>query len=394
MGGGTPSAQTTSSVSEPWKGAQPYLTDVMSRARGLIGNPGTMPSSVIPFDPATETALQGYETRARANLAAGGDPLAQASQTAVKGALEGDPTLTGIARGMGTLGSTTGQGIFENIAQSGGVNPYRDRIVAAGAAPTTEGLDTLRRTAAGDFENPHLLKMFDQGAAKVSDAVSSRFFGQGSGSAAEQKLLQEGLGDLYTNIMAPAYEAERGRQMTAAGLLPQIQQADRAAAMGALNTGAGLAESETSRRLGAASELDSGARADVATRLDAATRANAGRLGAIGALPAVGEAQDADLQDLLRVGQTREDLAASEVSDALARYQLPWDQLSNYSGIISGFGNLGGTTTTTQPGQRTNRFMGGLSGAAGLGSLAMMIPGLQGLAIPMMLAGGALGASG
>lgn len=69
--------------------AQPYLTDVLSKAQGLYNQQSALPmypnSTVVPFSPQTEQALQGIEQRATT-----GSPLISSAQQNLQGTLAGD----------------------------------------------------------------------------------------------------------------------------------------------------------------------------------------------------------------------------------------------------------------------------------------------------------------
>ena len=85
----------------------------------------------------------------------------------------------------------------------------------------------------------------------------------------------------------------------------------------------------------------------------------------------------------------QEQQAGNYITDAMNRYnynqQQPWQNLQNYSGIINGYGGLGGTSTTTQSAPKSNPLMG----AAGGAMAGMSIGGPWGAAI-----GGGLGLLG
>ncbi|MNL48496.1 hypothetical protein D3C87_1713600 [compost metagenome] len=77
----------------------------------------------------------------------------------------------------------------------------------------------------------------------------------------------------------------------------------------------------------------------------------------------------------MNVGAMNEDLATREMNDRLRLFNdqqnKPWEQLGRLNAIASGAGSMGGTQTTTQPGQ--NPFLTaagyGLSGLGLLGGL-------------------------
>lgn len=80
----------------------------------------------------------------------------------------------------------------------------------------------------------------------------------------------------------------------------------------------------------------------------------------------------APAQSLMQVGAMNEDLATRQLNDRLRIFndqqQKPWENLARLNAIASGAGQLGGTSTQSQPGQ--NPFLTALGyGATGLGLL-------------------------
>jgi hypothetical protein len=106
-GGGT---TTTVQNNDPWKGAQPYLRDIMANAGGLYG--ATAPS--MGMSPITQGALGLTAQRA----------------------LDGSPLLQ------------TAQNTVQNFAAGGNTNPYLDQM-AQKAASTTRDYAMAPFTAAG-----------------------------------------------------------------------------------------------------------------------------------------------------------------------------------------------------------------------------------------------------
>jgi hypothetical protein len=86
-GGGYSKASST--TSDPWKPAQPYLKDAMKGASDLLksgtGYQPYMGETVVPFSSQTQQALTGIE-----NMANQGNPLAGASMDALQGILQGN----------------------------------------------------------------------------------------------------------------------------------------------------------------------------------------------------------------------------------------------------------------------------------------------------------------
>ena len=85
-----------------------------------------------------------------------------------------------------------------------------------------------------------------------------------------------------------------------------------------------------------------------------------------------------DISALGQVGRERENLFSRKLQEDLARFQFaqqePISRLGQYSGLVGGLGNLGGTVsgTSTQPSQTsTNPLLTALgvgSGLVGIGS--------------------------
>lgn len=80
----------------------------------------------------------------------------------------------------------------------------------------------------------------------------------------------------------------------------------------------------------------------------------------------------ADAAQLANVGAMREDLAGRQLSEEISRFYQPMNdeqkRLTNYAALVQG-GNVGGTSTTTQPlySNSTGNFLGTALGLAGLG---------------------------
>lgn len=92
--GGGGAVTTTASNTTPWAGAQPYLLDLMAKARkqfeGGVGQNYFPGSAVVPFSNQTNQALQMREARANA-----GSPITGAAQQLAQRTLGGqylDPT--------------------------------------------------------------------------------------------------------------------------------------------------------------------------------------------------------------------------------------------------------------------------------------------------------------
>jgi hypothetical protein len=116
-----------------------------------------------------------------------------------------------------------------NADQNAAFQQYRDQASSPllGAAS-----GQLQSTLNGDYlkpeSNPYLKGMIDQATQRASGAVNSAFNKGGAwGGSANQELLGRTIGETTNNLNYTNYNAERGRQMTAAGLAPGINSAQQ-----------------------------------------------------------------------------------------------------------------------------------------------------------------------
>jgi len=206
-----------------------------------------------------------------------------------------------------------------NVAGKGLSGNYQ-RIINSGGfnEPQMESLANTRAVANSDFninEDPAFQQVFD----KTRDAVNMNAAGAGRyGSGSHQGVLTQGLGDLG----ARQYQAWQGRRDAANANVFNMGQ-----------TGQGNMASAYQNMQ----------------------------------LPA---------QTLMQTGAMDEDLAKRYKDDELRlfnEYQnKPWENVSRLNAIASGAGSLGGTQTTSQPGQ--NPFLTALGyGTSGLGLLGSFL---------------------
>lgn len=237
---------TTTQTNDPWTPAQDALKGILGQA-GNLYNQGSQYapfSTVVPFSNQTEQALQGIEQKASQ-----GNPLYAQGQSALLG-----------------------------------------------------GLDTLQRTAGGEYlnNNPHLSQMFNAMKGEVSDSVNSQFSQYGrTGSPAHAGVMTQQLGNLGAQIWGQDYARERQNQLSAAGQMP----------------------------------------------------------GYTSAIPGYQAAGYNDLNALMGVGQAREGKAGETLQDMLNRFNFtqesPWQNLQRYAGLASGIGGMGGTQVGVQETQQS-----------------------------------------
>lgn len=245
-----------------------------------------------------------------------------------------------------------------------GANPAMPFAANAAAGGLSGNPATSQLGQYGGGDNPYLRGLFDRGAAQVSDAVNANFARSGRyASGAHSGTLGREIGNLYSDIYAPAYEAERNRGLTAAQ------------SMGSLY------DSGANRAL-AGAELMGG--------LYSQGSQDAIRQQAL--LPSLFQAGQLPGQAMLDVGGIYEGMANQYLGADRDRYNYeanaPWQYLQQYAGLMNGMPSFTNSTqSTTGPG--SNRVMSGLGGAMSGFSLGNMIfPGAGGLV------GGGLGLLG
>ena len=234
---------TTKTKTEPWRGQQPYLEDVFQQAQQQFraGPQQFYPATTVaPLDPVTQNAIMAEIQRG-----AHGDPTQRAMGSYLTGTLlqpQVDPQqiAAGGAQAMGNLGLAS-----RYLQQAGQAPTYGQAagMAGVGASPyaTTPAMQQLGATAGGAFmpgRNPYLDQLYQTGAGRIQEQfaedimpqIAGQFGAAGrTGSGAQALMTGRAAGDvagelagLYGDIYAPAYEAERGRQLAAAGQLGQL----------------------------------------------------------------------------------------------------------------------------------------------------------------------------
>lgn len=173
-GGGTTS---TIQKSDPWSGAQPYLTDLMSNAQQTFDASQGQTSMPAPFvGPSGQTQQALGLTAQRAT---DGSPLVGAADQSLTGILNQNPN------------STPGNGTLSQFSDPNQINPF-------------------------------LTSEFNAASQPVMDAVNAQAGLAGrTGSGAQQQLLTRNLGDLSSTIFGQGYDNAANRAVTSAGQLGQ-----------------------------------------------------------------------------------------------------------------------------------------------------------------------------
>lgn len=332
MAGGGQQDSTVTNVTQVDPVTQQWRQGIMNAGGALYnqGTPNYYPGQTwTPFSNQTQSGLdylQGYAQQ--------GAPGLQQAQNAMGQAMSGWNPAMPMAAGA-AQGSLYG-------------NPANQQLQGFGGA-----------------SNPHLDGLWNQGAEKVANAVNGNFMqaGRFGPNAGHTGALTEGLGNLYSQIYAPAYESERNRGLSAA------------------QTMGGLYDSGANRTL-----QGIGLFGDMYGQ----GQDNAAR--AAGMLPGLYQYGQMPGQSMLDIGGMYEGQAQNMIDADMARYNYagnaPWQYLQQYAQMMGGLPDFSGSAQT-QSGPGRNRVMSGMGGAmAGFQLGNMVFPGMGGLV------GGGLGALG
>jgi hypothetical protein len=186
---------------------------------GLSGLSGMIPSDISKWLPLAGAAVGALAPR---------DAQTATSQTQLPPWLQAlGPQFAQLAGQVGSM-PYPGQAGF-NQDQNAAFQQYRDQASSPllGAAS-----GQLQSTLNGDYlkpeSNPYLKGMIDQATQRAGGAVNSAFNKGGAwGGSANQELLGRTIGETTNNLNYTNYNAERGRQMTAAGLAPGVNSAQQ-----------------------------------------------------------------------------------------------------------------------------------------------------------------------
>lgn len=365
-GGGTTETKTTSA---PWAPQVPYLTKGFTKAATYLDSPPGQ-------------ATNSYLQNARVGVYNLGNNPNSYLQSAGQGAqgfagggnmgTQADPYLSGVMGGQG--GQGPGQQYLGGMASGNtgtSADPYFDATMNGGTG-IQPAYQYLAATAQGDMlnANPYVDKMFNQAADRYRGQVNGNASAAGRySSGAHQDVLQQGLGDLATNIYGQNYANERQNQLAATGQIQgsfDTEQARRMAAAGQL---AGNQIAGHSQQLQAAGQLQQGFDTEQARQLAAGQSLQQGdlqgrqqQLQGIGMLPGIYGAQ---LQ-----GQEAAMGAGKDIQNELqAQRTQRWNDLQSYVNTIAG--NYGQATTQQNPyytPSPLSQIVGGglgLAGAAG-----------------------------
>ena len=356
MGGGKggPSGNTTSTQSAaPWGPQQPYLSSIFSNAQNLYQNntPQYYPGQTVsPLTGDQLGALSGIENTVS------NDPLRYIPSNTVASIAQGQP-LSNPA--LGTLG-----GLAHNN-YGAMANSYEQPFAHRNAANSAPGQGALMSYISGDrlkVGNPYLGSVSDSVLAEVMPRIQSQFVNSGMlGSPEAARASSAGATSALAPFAFGQYQQEEQNQINSANSL-----ANR------FMQGAGLQQQ-------AAGDIANRYLSGAGLQLQSATNygnqmssAYGDMLKAAALAPSVQATQYAPLDALFSAGGARQADTQNNINDAVARWNfgqsLPFNQLNQYIGEVTG--NYGGTTTMTQPyfSQQGQNMMGGALGGATLGS--------------------------
>lgn len=355
MGGST--KQTTQSSAEPWKAAQPALTQSLTDADNIYkSGQGFGPytgSTVVPYSQQSQQAMGDITNRAGWGQPAFDAQLNNVANNAYQGGLNSPQRdalaqMQGFSQGTGDVSGQKFQNIYDNAGGPSYSEQYLKDIASGGM---------LNR------QDPNFERVLSRATENATTAGGMQAAANGRyGSASGQKAVATAVGDLEANARVGQYNAERGNQLTATGMLDQQRNAGFGNQMNAANSQVGVWNNNMDRRMNA-----SGSAFNAGQQQQNNINSNTS---------ALSDAYNASLnpaESRMGVGGMYEDLAGRTMNDQLriwqGQQQAPKSAIEWLNAIGSGSGSLGGTQSGTAQGPKASPFgqvAGGLLGAASL----------------------------
>lgn len=397
FGGGSNKTTTTAS-SEPWKVAQPFLKKGLNQAGKLFDADPTgqknvfTGSTVIPWSSQTQNAMKNVANTAYGNM--GGRGTSGAFQDIINqgGYNDAQRGALGLNQAMMSgnglnLAQEKALGLNQAMMSGNGLNSAQERalqgVQGLAANPFNSyqrnALQNTQRDANSSFDlnaNPAFQQVLQQaqGAARDSVNMSAGAAGRYGGGVHQGNLASE-VGDLTSRMVGNEYNNWQNRRDAANQNLFSMGQTGIGTQMAANTAGANIGQQGIANRMNAASNASAIGQQGIANRMGAANNVYGMGQQAIGNLGSAYQGLQNPMQDLMQVGAMKEDLATRQMNDRLRIFneqnQAPWDQIARLNAVASGAGQMGGTTTQSQPGQ--NPFLSalgyGLTGAGALGGL-------------------------
>jgi hypothetical protein len=335
FGGG--SSNTTTSKSEPWKAAQPYLQQGFKYGGQLLDQSAANP--------------QAY---AGPRVAGFSQPSQMGLDATVQTAMQGNPLAQNAVGAVNSI--TGGQGINQNMLNAtAGANS-----VATGQTGANAISNNLSGIAAGQNlggANPYLDQAIQGQQQSTLNQIKAASSAQGRyGSGAMGAKAGAALGQIGINAKAQNYENEANRMMQA----NQMQSGEQLANIGNMtNAGMGLADMFGQGQ----------------------TRALQGA----GIGSAVNDLRYGDQQRLMQAGSAYDTQKQQQLDALQSQYNenrdIPWQQFQQFGNTIGGVASPYGTQTQTSPGQSpiTSALGGAMTGGGMFGPLGAMAGGALGL---------------
>lgn len=388
MGSWTGGTQTTTQNSEPWGPAQDALKlgikDATQLYKDGIGGSVYTGSTVIPWSKQTTSGMGGLMDLARANI--NGKGIVSSAQDIMNQGGFNDQQLAAM-KGLTTAGSRN-DALYKSLGANGltgiqdgalagyksGLGDLNALMKSLGANGLTSDQDialkSYRDTATSKFDySPDFQKVLDASLADARAGVNANASAAGRyGSGVAQGVMADKLGRISNEARLGEYRDFQDRKDAANSSLAGLAQTGLGNRTGGLQLGqsfnsaiAGLGQTglgNLSSLIQAGQGIDS-------------TLFNAGQAG-VGNMASAYDLAQKPYQTQMQIGGMYEDLASRLKNDELrifeAKKNAPYDQIARLNALVSGAGQMGGTTISSQPGQ--NPFLTAMGyGATGLGAL-------------------------
>ncbi|MBQ4077221.1 MAG: hypothetical protein IJD65_06100 [Mailhella sp.] len=222
---GSSGGSTTVQKADPWKGQQPYLTDVFTQAKEFydsgVLSPDYYPGqTVAPKSPWSAQALEMQAERALA-----GSASVQGAQQAMDGIVSGQG-LSGNA-GLSVLGNIAqnepnagNAGLAALESMSSAQNPWMDRLYQDASREALSALDGSFSRAGRYGSGAHAAAQADAAAGLAAEMYGAAYQQQMQAAAQAANAYNAGVGQQIAAAQAAGqlYGAGVGQQIAAAGV--------------------------------------------------------------------------------------------------------------------------------------------------------------------------------
>lgn len=385
LGGGT---QTTTQTSTPWGPSQDALKLGLKDATKLykdgVGGGIYTGKTYVDNSAFTNLARGGLSALAKQQTHGAGilretrDIMNQGGfndqqLAAMKGLKTAGARNDALYKSLGANGLTSTQDKALSGLQSnmGSLNAILKSLGANGLTSDQDiALGNYRKTAASNFDySPDFQSVLDASLQDAREGVNANAAAAGRyGSGAAQGVMARELGGISSNARLGEYRDWQGRKDAANANLASLGQQG----VGNLFTG-----NQAQQGLNAQiAELGQAGLGNLSSLIQSgqginSALFNAGQAGLGNMKEAYGVAQ-LPYQTQMQIGAMDEDLALRKLNDKIrifeAKQNTPWNQINRLNAVASGAGQMGGTQTSSQPGQNPWLTAAGY-GLTGLGAL-------------------------